>query len=68
MPKIAEQKTQTPEFVLENATQKILLDFDIQTNLLNPARRSDVNKNKKKKKQCRLEDFAFQANHRVEIK
>ena len=34
--------THNPEFVLENETQKILWDFEIQTNPVIPARRPDV--------------------------
>ena len=43
-----------PESILENKTQKILLDFEIQTDHLILARRQDqviVNKKKKKKEE-----------------
>ena len=43
-----------PESILENETQKILWDFEIQIDHLFPARRPDlviVNKKKKKRKE-----------------
>ena len=39
-----------PTPVLENATHKLLWDFNIQTDHLIPARRPDLMKKKKKKK------------------
>ena len=50
---------------LENETHK-LWDFDIQTDLLISARRPDLII--KKKKTCRIVDFAVPANHRVKLK
>ena len=56
-----------PVPVLENATLKILWDFNIQTDHLIPARRPDliiINKKKKKKKKiCKIVDFAVPADH-----
>ena len=55
---------------LENDTHKLLWDFNIQTDHLIPARRPDliiINK-KKKKKICKIVDFAVQADHRWKLK
>ena len=61
-----------PAPVLENDTQKLLSDFDIQTDHLISARRSDliiINKKKKKKKKiCKIFDFAVPAEHRIKLK
>ena len=46
------------ESVLANKTQKILPDFQIQTDHLIPDRRPDLVLVKKKKKTCRIVDFA----------
>ena len=51
-----------PEIVAENETHKILLDFELQMDHLNPARRSDLMIIKKKAK---LVDFTFSADHKV---
>ena len=59
-----------PEAVLENDTHKLLWDFDIQTDPLISARRPDliiINK-KKKKKICKIVDFAVPADHRIKLK
>ena len=65
------------ESVLVNEMQKLLWDFEIQTNHLNSARRPDfviVNKKKKKKKKkkekriCRIVDFTVPADHRIKLK
>ena len=59
-----------PEPVLENDTHKLLWDFDIQTDHLISARRPDliiINK-KKKKRICKIVDFAVQADHRIKLK
>ena len=56
--------------VLENDTQKLLWDFDIQTDHRISARRPDliiINK-KKKKRICKIVDFAVPANHRIKVK
>ena len=58
----------------ENKTQKPFRYFELQTNLLILARRTElmiVNKKKKKKKKkrtCRIVDFAAQADQRVKLK
>ena len=60
-----------PAPVLENDTHKLLWDFDIKTDHLISARRSDliiINKKKKKKKICKIVDFAVPADHRIKFK
>ena len=63
-----------PETFLEHDTQKLLWDFDIQTDHLISARRQDLiimNKKKKKKKRkriCKIVDFAVPADHRIKLK
>ena len=50
--------------VLENDTHKLLWDFDIQTDHLISARRSElIIINKKKKRICKIVDFAVPADH-----
>ena len=59
-----------PAPILENDTHKLLWDFNIQTDHLIPARRPDliiINK-KKKKKICKIVDFAVPADHRIILK
>ena len=56
-----------PVLVRETETQKILLDFEIQTDNLITARRPDKKK-KKKKRTYRIEDFAFRADHSIKLK
>ena len=59
-----------PAPVLENDIHKLLWDFDIQTDLLISARRPDliiINKKKKRKKICKIVDFAVPADHRVKL-
>ena len=53
-----------------NDTHKFLWDFDIQTDHLIWARRPDliiINK-QKKKKICKIVDFAVPAEHRIKLK
>ena len=60
-----------PAPVLENDMHKLLWDFDIQTDQLIPARRPDriiINNNKKKKRICKIVDFAVPADHRINLK
>ena len=64
-----------PEYVQENEMDKLLWDFEIQTDPLISARWLDldiVNDNKKKKKKkkttCRIMDFAVPADKRVKTK
>ena len=59
-------KTQHP--VLENDTHKLLLDFNIQTDHLIPARRPDLMKINKKKRICKTVDFAVPADYRIKLK
>ena len=57
--------------VLENDTHKLQWDFNIQTDHLISARRPDliiINKKKKKKRICKIVDFAFAADHRINLK
>ena len=61
-----------PAPVLENATHKLLWDFNIQMDHLIPARRPEliINKTKKRKKKrtCKIVDFAVPADHRINLK
>ena len=58
-----------PKSVLENETHKLLYDFVVQTNHLFSARRPDlVIINNKKKRTCRIVDFAVPAGHKVKLK
>ena len=57
-----------PAPVPENATHKLLWDFNIQTDHLIPARRPDliiINNKKKKKRTCKIVDFAVLDDHRI---
>ena len=55
--------------VLENDTQKLLGDFNIQTDQLIPARRPDhIIISKKKKRICKIVDFAVPVDHRINLK
>ena len=59
-----------PAPVQENDTHKLLWDFDVQTDHLISARRPDliiINKQKKKKKICKIVDFAVPADHRIKL-
>ncbi len=55
-----------PAPVLENVLHKLLWDFNIQTNHLIPARRPDLIILNKKKRICKIVDFAVPADHRPE--
>ena len=58
-----------PAPVLENDTHKLLWDFDIQTDQVISTRRPDlIIINKKKKKICKIVDFAVPADHRIKLK
>ena len=60
---------QNPTPVLENDTHKLLWDFNIQTDHLIPARRPDlIIINKKKKRFCKIVDFAVPADHGINLK
>ena len=59
------------EYVLENETHKILWNFEIQIDHLIPARRPDlviIIKKERKKRTCRIENFAVLADCKVKIK
>ena len=58
-----------PAPVLENDSHKLPWDFSIQTDHLIPARRPDlIIINKKKKRICKIFDFAVPADHRMNLK
>ena len=60
-----------PAPVLENDSHTLLWDFNIQTDHLIPARRPDliiINKKKRKKRTCKIVDFAVPADHRIKQK
>ena len=54
--------------VLENDSHKLLWDFNIQTDHLIPARRLDLIIIIKKKRICKIVDFADPADHRINLK
>ena len=57
-----------PAPVLENDTQKLFWDFDIQTDHLISARRRDLIIINRKKKICKIVDFVVPADHRINLK
>ena len=57
-----------PKSVLEDDTHKLLRDFEIQTDHLISARSPDLVIINKKKRTCRIVDFAVPADHRVKLK
>ena len=57
-----------PAPVLENDSHKLLWDFSIQTDHLIPARRPDLIIINKRKRICKIVDFAVPADHRVNMK
>ena len=57
-----------PASVLENDTHKLLWDFNIQTDHLIPAKRPDLIIIDKKKRICKIVDFAVPADHRINLK
>ena len=57
-----------PASVLENNTYKLLWDFGIQTDHLISARRPDLIIINKKKRTCKIVDFAAPADHRIKLK
>ena len=57
-----------PAPVLENNTDKLLWDFDIHTAHLISARRPDLMITNKKKRTCKIVDFAVLADHRIKLK
>ena len=57
-----------PAPVQENDTHKLLWDFDIKTDHLISARRPDLIIINKRKKTCKIVDFAVPADHRIKHK
>ena len=57
-----------PAPVLENDSHKLLWDFNIQTDHLILARRSDLMIINKQKRTCKIVDFAVPADHRIKLK
>ena len=57
-----------PAPVLENDTHKLLWDFNIQTDHLIPARRPDLIIINKRKRICKIVDFAVPVDHRINLK
>ena len=57
-----------PSPVLENNTNKPLWDFDIHMDHLISARRLDLIIINKKKRTCKIVDFAVPADHRLKQK
>ena len=61
-----------PTSVLNNDIHKLLWDFDVQTDHLISTRRPDLiiinRKEKKKKRNCRIVDFAVPTDHRAKLK
>ena len=54
--------------LLENYTHKLLWDFDIHTDHLISTRRPDLIIINKKKRTCKIVDFAVLADHRIKLK
>ena len=57
-----------PAPIPENNTYKLLWDFNIHTDHLISARRPDLIIINKKKKICKIVDFAVPADHRIKLK
>ena len=57
-----------PAPVLENETHKLLLDFDIQTDHLISDRIPNLIIINKKKRNCKIVDFAVSADHSIKLK
>ena len=57
-----------PAPVPENATHKLLWDFNIQMDHLIPARRPGLIIINKKKRTCKIVDFAVPADPRIKLK
>ena len=57
-----------PAPVIENATHKLLWDFNIQTDHLIPARRPGLIIINKKKRTYKIVDFPVPADHRMKLK
>ena len=57
-----------PAPILENNTHKLRWEFNIQTDHLIVARKPDLIKINKKKRICKIVDFAVPADHRINLK
>ena len=57
-----------PAPVLENDSDKLLWDFNIQIDHLIPARRPNLIIINKRKRICKIVDFAVPADHRINLK
>ena len=57
-----------PAPVLKNDSHKLLWDFNIQTDRLIPARRPGLIITNKRKRICKIVDFAVPADHRINLK
>ena len=57
-----------PSSVQENYTHKLLWDLNIQTDPLISARRPDLIIINKKKRMCKIVDFALPVDHRINLK
>ena len=57
-----------PAPVLENNTHKLLWDFDIHTDHRILTRRPDLIIINKKKRTCKIIDFAVPTDHRIKLK
>ena len=57
-----------PAPVLENDSHKLLWDFNIQTDHLIPAKKPDHIIINKRKRICKIVDFAVPADHRINLK
>ena len=57
-----------PAPVLENDTYKLLWDFDMHTDHLISARRPDLIIINRKKRTCKIVDFAVPADHTIKLK
>ena len=57
-----------PESILENEINKLLWDFEIETDHQISARQPDLIIINKNKRTCRIVDFAVPSDHRVKLK
>ena len=57
-----------PASVLENDSHKLLWDFNMQMDQLIPTRRADLIIINKRKRICKIVDFAVPADHRINLK
>ena len=57
-----------PAPVLENAMHKLLWDFNIQNGSPNPGQKQDLIIINKKKRTCKIVDFAVPADHKIKLK